>query len=185
MAEHRQPNKPTVNLPTQNTSETIISMILGLLVLAIIGSFGYSFFRSWRSQNQTASSEPTPVPSPMIVEELPQSVETETDAETGREVPKNLPAQYTVKTGDSTWKIAEAFYGSGFNYIDIEVANELSRDQQLTAGMELIIPRVAVRAAQEAGMIEYTVKEGSDREVTPGPSKGDNQAAQAELEKTE
>lgn len=176
MADHRQSNKPKVTLPSQNSTETIISIVLGLFVLAIIATFAYSFYRNWRenrSQNQEVTEQSTPAP--IVVEELPTQVETETDQETGREVPKNLPAQYTVKPGDTSWQIAEAFYGSGFNYIDIEDANQLERDTELNVGMELTIPRVPVRTAQEAGQpLEYIQHEGSDREIEPGAHKGGN-----------
>ena len=44
---------------------------------------------------------------------------------------KNEPTQrvinklYTVKKGDSLWKIAEVNYGSGYNWVDISKANKL------------------------------------------------------------
>ena len=118
---------------------------------------------------------------PIVVEELPQADQVETEKnDQGEEVPKNLPAKYTVKSGDSTWKIAEAFYGSGFNYIDIEAENGLKPNQNLNAGMELTIPKVAVRTSQSSGARPTTIKESAGKAdpKAVGPSKGDDTAAQ-------
>lgn len=146
-----QNTKPKVTVPTD--SESVISMVLGAMVVVVIGALAFSYIRNWRQQQNTAEEPGTEESTENVVEvtELPTEVMTETD-ETGREVPTNLPARYTVKEGDSTWTIAEAFYGSGYNYVDIEVANELTPDQELTTGMQLTIPKVSVRSAAEAGV---------------------------------
>jgi nucleoid-associated protein YgaU len=54
-----------------------------------------------------------------------------------------LPVVYQVAECDSTWKIAEQFYGDGTRYVEIEQANNLVHDQWLEVGMELTIPDVA------------------------------------------
>ncbi len=143
--------KPKVTVPTD--SESVISMVLGAMVVVVIGALAFSYIRNWRQQQNANTNETAEEESENVIEvtELPTEVMTETD-ETGREVPTNLPARYTVKEGDSTWAIAEAFYGSGYNYTDIEQANELSPDQELTAGMQLTVPKVSVRTAQDAGV---------------------------------
>ncbi|MCD8484715.1 LysM peptidoglycan-binding domain-containing protein [Candidatus Woesebacteria bacterium] len=143
--------KPKVTVPTD--SESVISMILGAMVVVVIGALAFSYIRNWRQNRQAAEETPTEEQQQNVVEvtELPTEVMTETD-ETGREVPTNLPARYTVREGDSTWAIAEAFYGSGFNYVDIETENSLNPDQELTPGMQLTIPKVSVRTQEEAGV---------------------------------
>lgn len=174
--------KPVVNVRTD--SESIISMVLGAMVVIVIGALLFSYVRDWRSkraeapadQNQNMSS-----PAPIVVEELPQASEVQTEKnDKGEEIPTNLPAKYTVKSGDSTWKIAQAFYGSGFNYTDIEAENNLKPNQDLTVGMELTVPKVAVRTAQTAGARPTVVKEeaGKADPQAVGPSKGDDSKAQ-------
>lgn len=171
--------KPTVKVPVNTPdSESLISMILGAMVVVVIGALVFSYVRDWRKARQTA---PTPTPSSseqtVSVEELPTSVVLE-DRD-GQKVPANLPAKYTVKEGDSTWKIAEAFYGSGFNYVDIEAANNLERDAELTAGMELTIPKTAVRDANSAGAPStYSAQPGQATNGPAGPQKGDDSAAE-------
>lgn len=144
--------KPKVTVPTD--SESIISMILGAMVVVVIGALLFSYFRSWKQNQADMADKSAQESSQDVIEvtELPSEVMTETD-ENGREVPTNLPAKYTVQEGDSTWKIAEAFYGSGFNYIDIEEANSLEAEQELVAGMQLTIPKVSVRSSNEAGVM--------------------------------
>lgn len=52
---------------------------------------------------------------------------------------------YTVVEGDDLWKIAEKFYGSGFNAYDISVANKIDPAFPIEVGQKLIIPDVKRR----------------------------------------
>lgn len=52
---------------------------------------------------------------------------------------------YTVVEGDDLWKIAEKFYGSGFNAYDISVANKIDPASPIEIGQKLIIPDVKRR----------------------------------------
>ncbi len=172
-------SKPKVTIP--NDSESIISMILGAMVVLVIGALAFSYLRNWR-QNQASNAEnennaENTEENVIEVTELPTEVMTEMD-EAGQEIPTNLPARYTVQDGDSTWQIAEAFYGSGFNYVDIEAENSLTPDQALTPGMQLTIPRVSVRTAEHAGVprgaMTETVQEMQEQYETAEspPTKG-------------
>ena len=80
---------------------------------------------------------------------------------------------YQVREGDDLWKIAEKFYGSGFNVEDIVNRNNLNNPNQIEEGQLLIIPSVASKINTEIGQIsaisstkvkftgnKYTVKEG-------------------------
>lgn len=58
---------------------------------------------------------------------------------------EGLPVRYIVQSGDSTWKVAEAFYRSGENYRDIESENGLSANASLEVGQEIVIPDVPTR----------------------------------------
>lgn len=49
---------------------------------------------------------------------------------------------YLVQEGDDLWKIAEKFYGSGFNAYDISVANKIDPATPIETGQKLIIPNV-------------------------------------------
>jgi LysM repeat protein len=182
-----QRSKPVVT-PAGTDRETIISIILGAIVVIVIGSLAFRYLHQGGNVDQDAQlTEDVLEPSIVEVEELPSEVITEETAE-GEQVPTNLPARYTVKPGDSTWAIAQAFYGSGFNYIDIESANNLEPEQELAAGMELIIPKVSVRDELSAGAPRepLTINElGVPPEQITGPTKGDDSQAEAALEEME
>lgn len=65
-----------------------------------------------------------------------------TPTRTTKKPPKNSPKTYTVKSGDSLWKIAKQFYGDGSKYTKIYNANKgkLKNPNSLSVGQVLTIP---------------------------------------------
>ncbi len=173
-------DKPIVQVAGTDR-ETVISIILGAIVVIVIGALAFRYFRNNDGNTPVVPDNNSELENIVEVQELPEQVTTQ-ETEDGL-VPTNLPAKYTVKEGDSTWKIAEAFYGSGFNYVDIEKENKLQHEQDLSAGMTLTIPKVTVRTAQDAALPnEFEVSEGEmPVNQASGPTKGDDRAAQAEI----
>ncbi len=49
---------------------------------------------------------------------------------------------YTVKSGDTLWSISENAYGSGYNWVDINRANNLFNSDIIQAGDKLFVPKV-------------------------------------------
>lgn len=124
------------------TRESSFSVMAGFaLVLVVV------IFLVWLGRSKTTVSEMGVAPETPVVDQLPVMLELVT--ENGQQVPTGLPVVYIVQAGDSSWKIAEAFYGTGHNYVDIEAANQLQPDQMLEIGQELLIPRVPVRQLVE------------------------------------
>lgn len=56
---------------------------------------------------------------------------------------------YAVKEGDTLWSIAEETYGSGYNYIDIQSANNLTDVNLIEISQVLILPKVEAKAASK------------------------------------
>lgn len=54
---------------------------------------------------------------------------------------------YTVRDGDNLWVIAEKTYKSGYNWVDVAKANNISNPDSLEVGMTLKLPEVAVKVA--------------------------------------
>jgi hypothetical protein len=94
---------------------------LGLVVVLTVMTTSFVWF--WLGPRPT----PLPIPSStpvaagsastnLVLEKLPnhQDLKTTTTAD-GQVVPEGLPVKYRVQPGDSTWKIAQAFFGSGYN----------------------------------------------------------------------
>ena len=56
-----------------------------------------------------------------------------------------LPATHKVAPGENLWKIAEHYYGSGYNWVDVAKENKLGNPNFLAVDQELAIPDVPVR----------------------------------------
>jgi len=77
-----------------------------------------------------------------------------------------LPTIHRVGQGENLWRIAENYYGSGYNWVDIAQTNSLKDANLLLVGQELLIPDVAVRwpetdlADEEDRVNTYIVQSG-------------------------
>ncbi len=122
-------------------NEDTISTILGGLVIIIIGLLIFNYFKSINPQGeitQEAAQEENSQTKPGDVELVEDN---------GKNVPKGLPTTYTVQKGDHLWKIAENFYNSGYNWVDIAQVNNLTTPNSIEVNQKLIIPKVEVKQA--------------------------------------
>ncbi len=79
-----------------------------------------------------------------------------------------LPTTHTVVDGDTLWSIAEKHYQSGYNWVDIQAANNLTDADSLVAGQVLTVPEATpimpgaeiAAATTNLGNREYTVAAG-------------------------
>lgn len=134
-------------------NESVISLVLGAVVVVVVGVLIYNYFTG---VNKGAKEQE------QVALEGVQLVE-----EAGQMVPKNLPTTHKVVKGEFLWRIAEKYYQSGFNWVDIAKENKLTNPDILVEGQELVIPRVGVKpdlATQPAKTTvltsEYTVEKG-------------------------
>lgn len=155
-------SKTTKDSNFLNFGESYTSLILGIVVVIIASILLISFIRN------REDVEPIRTDTPDISS---TSIGPETDNEDS----------HTVAEGEGLWQIAEERYGSGYNWVDIARANNISNPDQIVAGTVLVLPSVepkertvseAIQDAQEAltqrieergGRIEtttYTVVEG-------------------------
>jgi len=110
-------------------NESTISMILGALVIIVIGALIVNYFRG-----VGRPEEEIPVPPEEI-----KLVEEE-----GKLYPEGLPTTHKVAAGEYLWAVAEKYYGSGYNWVDIAKENKLSNPNRLLVDQELTIPKAAV-----------------------------------------
>ncbi|MBI5619495.1 LysM peptidoglycan-binding domain-containing protein [Candidatus Gottesmanbacteria bacterium] len=131
-----------------NSTDSYVSLVLGLAVVLVIGVTIVNYVRG---KGSPASS-------------------TTTKEEKSKEMPK-LPAQHTIKAGETLWSIAEDYYKSGYNWVDIDKANSLPNANFIEEGQVLTIPDVtpiptgAISAASTEGkpkQKEYTVVHGDN-----------------------
>lgn len=115
-----------------------IQVVFLLLLFFLLGLFLGRFI--WLGpavlpSNDQRITEASPSPSLLTLGEVKQQKAD------GKAV--TLPQTYVVQPGDSTWRIAEAFYDDPMKYPEIEKANQLPADQGLEVGQELTIPKLS------------------------------------------
>jgi len=142
-------------LKTLRLNESVISTFLGGLVVVVVGVLIYNYFSSVNKAEGPVQGE--------IIEESLKLVE-----ENGELVLQALPITHTVAKGEHLWQIAEKYYGSGYNWVDVAEANKLVNANLLTEGQVLSIPKTAVIqpegektvAIETVLLNEYTVATG-------------------------
>jgi nucleoid-associated protein YgaU len=135
-------------LKSLRLNESNLSIVLGGLVVVVVGILVYNYFSSVNQEAMTPEGEQ--------VEYQVSLVE-----ENGAMVPDQLPTTHVVAAGEHLWSIAEEYYHSGYNWVDVAAANNLGNANLIETGMELAIPRVAVKPATvEATTIEAEVMPG-------------------------
>lgn len=97
-------------------------MVLGVLVIVVVGVLVVNYFRD-RGQQQGELLPPV----------------------TDQKMPVSEPTTHTVVKGETLWSIAEKYYNSGYNWVDIANENKLANANVLSEGQKLTIPAVAVR----------------------------------------
>ncbi len=107
-------------------NESKISTILGIAVVVVIGLLLFNYFRGLKNSTQQIPTETS--------EQESQEVEGTTESGEG---------QYVVQKGDNLWKIAENKYKSGFRWVDIAKANNLSSPYEIEIGETLSLPQLS------------------------------------------
>jgi len=73
---------------------------------------------------------------------------------------------YEVKEGDYLWKIAEDFYGSGFNAYDLARINNLNNPDNLIGGQKIVLPLITPKIATEGETTETSTEQVTETEST-------------------
>ncbi len=130
--------------------EQLISTILGMVIVVVVGLLAYSHFQK-KEEEVPVSTEPIE--------------ESQAEKTVSFEVAESLPTVYKVQAKDHLWKIAERFYRSGYNWVDIVQENNLKNPNLIFVGQELKIPDVKPRVVTVATTApikpgKYTVQKG-------------------------
>ncbi len=141
-------------------SEQLISMIMGILLVLLIGGFAYRYFQS------QVKTPPTPETS---------SSETSQEKTESKKTETTLPQKHQVARGENLWQIAERYYQSGYNWVDIARENKLTNPNLLLVGQELVIPNVPSRKLTVANKSQpttsgVTIKKGGEYTIKKGDS---------------
>jgi len=124
----QQMKKKEIQTPKKtNITESYISMGLGLLVVIIAGIILFNFVTK-RDQKLTL---------PGI-----QTTSEEQAAQNQNTAPsETMSGKHKVAEGETLWAIAEKYYGSGYNWVTIAKANNLSNANYVTKDQELTLPQ--------------------------------------------
>ncbi|MFI5241352.1 MAG: LysM peptidoglycan-binding domain-containing protein [Microgenomates group bacterium] len=104
-------------LKSFKTNESSISMVLGALVIVVVGILVVNYFKD-RNGNV-----------------LPALSTTDGTVSAG---------EHVVAKGESLWSIAEDYYGSGYNWVDLATENNLT-DYNLEVGQKLNLPEAVAK----------------------------------------
>lgn len=114
-------------------SENYLSMLLGFFVVVVLGIFVFNIFKGEGAKNQEG--------------------EISTTSTTSEENQEGSAKTHTVAKGENLWQISEQYYNSGYNWVDIAEANNLSNPNLVEEGQVLVVPSVEPKLP-ETGMTE-------------------------------
>lgn len=137
-------------LKSLRVNESLISTLLGVVVILVVGGLLYSYFKQQPSVSPDDFELTLPEASDAV--KPGEIVEGET--------PSGLPTTHKVEKGETLWVIAERYYGSGYNISDIVSANNLKSPDDIEVGQELTIP--------ESSAKKQTVESTATSSMTPG-----------------
>lgn len=112
--------------------EQTLATILGAIVVLVVGVAAYVYFRNNQPNSAATTQQET------------QTQEGELGSSQGAVA---LPTTHTVASGENLWTIAEKYYSSGYNFVDIAQANSLTNPNSIETGQSLKIPKVAAKQA--------------------------------------
>ncbi|MBU2591883.1 LysM peptidoglycan-binding domain-containing protein [Patescibacteria group bacterium] len=110
-------------------------MVMGILVVLIVGGLAYRYFQNKSGLadqgSETALSEG-------VLENESLSGDENVSFENGK-------INHTVSKGENLWQIAEKYFKSGYNWVDIVEENNIQNPDILSVGQKLVIPGVEPR----------------------------------------
>ena len=141
-------------LKSLRVNESLISTLLGIVVILVVGGLLYSYFKQQPTVNPEEFEWTLDVtPAPLKPGEVSEG-----------ETPKGLPTTHTIEKGETLWSIAERYYGSGFNIEDIVSANNLKSPDAIEVGQELTIPEAS---AKKQTVSDSSVEKTDEPTATP------------------
>ena len=103
------------------STESYVSLVLGLAVVLMVGMVAFNYFKG---KNQKAA------------------VTTNETEKTQQELQAALPSTHSVAAGETLWSISEKYFNTGYNWVDIQKANNLVNADAIEVGQALTIPKV-------------------------------------------
>lgn len=118
------------------------------------------------SDEQAPAPEPTSISmldriksyfggSKVATDEAEVSADATNDSSTpSSEKPATQPKEHMVQAGESLWSIAEKTYGSGYSYVELAKANDLSNPDLIAVGQKIMLPSLSPQASTSGDILE-------------------------------
>jgi len=110
-------------------NENTISTLMGGIVVVVIAGLIFNYFRTTNLKSWQG----------ILLSEQEVTTTSKSDEN------DKLIATYKVAKGDDLWHIAEKFYRSGYNYVDIMKENNILGSGIIVPDQELRIPKVEAK----------------------------------------
>ena len=120
-------------LKSIRSNESFISTLLGVAIVFVVGSLLFNYFKT----------KPTT--------QLPQNdvdiseIQTENFDDINGKPSLTSGNVHEVLAGETLWSIAEKYFKSGYNWVDIVSANKIKNGNLIEKGQKLVIPDVAAK----------------------------------------
>lgn len=112
-------------------NENTISTVMGAVVIIVIAGLIFNYFRTANLKTWQGT---------LLSDQQTANTDNQSTANDG-----SILATYKVVKGDDLWHIAENYYKSGYNYVDIMKENKIGGAGVIEVGMELRIPNVPAK----------------------------------------
>lgn len=107
-----------------SSTDSAVSLVLGLAVVLVVGALLFNYVKGKQPVPETASTAP------------------DTAGQAQQMQPIISPTTHNVVAGDTLWSISEKYYKTGYNWVDVQKANNVTNPDHIEAGQSLTIPVV-------------------------------------------
>ena len=137
------------------STEEIVSMFLGLVIVVVVGSLIFNYFQKSKG-----------------TVDIPGSTDIKLTDNAVEKLSENGEKIYQVIKGDNLWEIAVKEYGDGYQWTKIAAANNLKNASIISVGQKIVIPKseASKEVVSKQNDNSQVIVQGSDYKVVKGDS---------------
>jgi len=137
------------------STEEIVSMFLGLVIVVVVGSLIFNYFQKSKG-----------------TVDIPGSTDIKLTDNAVEKLSENGEKIYQVIKGDNLWEIAVKEYGDGYQWTKIAAANNLKNASVISVGQKIVIPKseASKEVVSKQNDNSQVIVQGSDYKVVKGDS---------------
>jgi len=137
------------------STEEIVSMFLGLVIVVVVGSLIFNYFQKSKG-----------------TVDIPGSTDIKLTDNAVEKLSENGEKIYQVIKGDNLWEIAVKEYGDGYQWTKIAAANNLKNASVISVCQKIVIPKseASKEVVSKQNDNSQVIVQGSDYKVVKGDS---------------